>query len=468
MKKLLAILGALGLTATGASSVVACNNNKKEDTNDLTKSFESLYKADAFDDTALAKWGLTKNNDKYDFTANTLDESTVTSTVTLKDGAVVKQLVKNLPATPAAENDIVAQYAAEDQSGITPTNKTITLSIKLTEFKAVKKENVLSWEDTKVTMTVTIQISLEAQQQDISKLQVQVPDQQVGDPASVTSGEATTAQDAVKTAVAKAIKAVSPSAVITTDYTIEGLDNIKAEDLSGGVKLKVQAVNGSKLLIGTSPEFTVKFVKKSDQKTDISGVTVANITQTVADNTNITGTEATAATDEIKAKVQEALDATVPGTVLNTDYTIDGMDKIVANADVSTPVNLTIKSQAASTKITGDSRTFTITFNNAAPTKKDISGLTITVDAQTVADNTNITAEEANTAVNAIKAAVQAKIDAEVSGTALDTDYTIDGLDQIVANADVSAPVQLTVKSQAASTKITGDTQPFTVTFNNK
>ncbi|AHI58125.1 hypothetical protein P344_03985 [Spiroplasma mirum ATCC 29335] len=45
MKKLIAILGALGLTATGASSVVACNNNKKEDTNDLTKSFKSSYNA---------------------------------------------------------------------------------------------------------------------------------------------------------------------------------------------------------------------------------------------------------------------------------------------------------------------------------------------------------------------------------------------------------------------------------------
>ncbi|AHF60830.1 hypothetical protein P344_02305 [Spiroplasma mirum ATCC 29335] len=364
MKKLLAILGALGLTATGASSVVACNNNKKEDTNDLTKSFESLYKSDAFNDEALGKWGLTKNNNKYDFNANSLDESTVTSTVTLKDGAIVKQLVKTLPTTPADENDIVAQYTAENQSGITPTNKTITLSVKLTEFKAVKKENVLSWEGTKVTMTVTIQILLEAQQQDISSLQIQVPDQQVADTATVTSDEATTAQDAVKTAVAKAVKAVSPSAVITTDYTIEGIDIIKAGDLSAGVQLDIKAVNGSKLLIGTSPKFIVKFVKKSEQKTDISAVTVQNITQTVADNTILTADEANAAVNSIKAAVQAKIDDLVSGTALDTDYTIDGIDNITTGADVSTPVQLTVKSKSDSTKITGDTQPFTVTFNN--------------------------------------------------------------------------------------------------------
>ncbi|AHF57814.1 lipoprotein [Spiroplasma eriocheiris] len=45
MKKLLAILGAVGLTATGASNIVACDNNKSEDKKDLPPDPNPTYNA---------------------------------------------------------------------------------------------------------------------------------------------------------------------------------------------------------------------------------------------------------------------------------------------------------------------------------------------------------------------------------------------------------------------------------------
>ncbi|WP_368486427.1 lipoprotein [Spiroplasma sp. DGKH1] len=65
MKKLLAILGAVGLTATGASSVVACNGEKSSEKNPSTldgKTFQtSLAELNKITKDNSASWGSSKD-----------------------------------------------------------------------------------------------------------------------------------------------------------------------------------------------------------------------------------------------------------------------------------------------------------------------------------------------------------------------------------------------------------------------
>ncbi|AHF60854.1 hypothetical protein P344_02460 [Spiroplasma mirum ATCC 29335] len=65
----------------------------------------------------------------------------------------------------------------------------------------------------------------------------------------------------------------------------------------------------------------------------------------------------------IKATVQETL-AKVASEVTDADYTIAGIEEIKKDADVSKPVTLTVKANADSTKITGDSKSFAVTFKS--------------------------------------------------------------------------------------------------------
>ncbi|AHF57563.1 lipoprotein [Spiroplasma eriocheiris] len=177
MKKLLDILGAVGLTATGASSVVACNKEDKNDTpsNDLTDSFKSSY--DASNAVAdMGKYGVSAKDDKYNFDSANIDVATVNTLLTTgqAEGAKIKSVaLEASAAVPTAADQLIAFVSGTATDLVATEDGKVEVTLTLTEAKAVEDTTVKSalvyadettptttykWEKTDTTMEVKISV----------------------------------------------------------------------------------------------------------------------------------------------------------------------------------------------------------------------------------------------------------------------------------------------------------------------
>ena len=241
MKKLLAILGAISLTATGASSVVACNKeDKKEDIKNL-----SSY-SDAHQKNALAVSNAIAKTANKAVGENTGAYKAINSVVidTLKSISKISNLTGS---------KLQVNVLDEKKSEFTIHHSEFKNSDKIIiAVKALSGSELKG--SLKVNLTVTDQVVV-----NLTKVTITVPDQTIHGDTSI-AGDVT----ALQTTITNAVKGTSALSglVINTDYTIEGLNQIVA----GKTPTELSAFNffvkaKSTKATGERPKFSVKVTK---------------------------------------------------------------------------------------------------------------------------------------------------------------------------------------------------------------
>ncbi|MBH8623203.1 MULTISPECIES: spiralin lipoprotein [Spiroplasma] len=254
MKKLLAILGALGLTATGATTVVACNkgDNSKDTLGGLKASdFEKALLGVA-DGTALNTKvigivaGKVTDEAKNKEITNNLKLFGYTFVVTTKD--VIFPLEKDkkftLTIEKASDDKIKTFYKAGESKGISDADLTLVKKIqgyvsgtKFSSEITIKDQGAAAVDvsgATKPTVaeqTITVKDKTDVKAANLSKLNTD---------AAITGPVAT---------VIKAVAGVDQTVVLGTDYTItnneaEG-DYTNAKAVEFTVTTKGNKISGS-------------------------------------------------------------------------------------------------------------------------------------------------------------------------------------------------------------------------------
>ncbi|AHF57712.1 lipoprotein [Spiroplasma eriocheiris] len=337
MKKLLAILGAIGLTATGASSVVACNKeDKKEDVKNLSSYSEAHKK-----EIALAVTNAIAKTSNKAAGENTAAYKAINSAVidTLKSISKVSKLTG-----PKLQVNVLDKNNAEFTTHNSEFKKGDQLIIVVKALSGSELKGSL-----KVNLTVTDQVVV-----DLTKVTITVPAQTIPGDKSV-AGDVTALQIAITNAV-KGTSALS-GLTIDTDYTIEGLNQIvvgKTPVELSAMKFSVKAK--STKIIGETPKFSVN-VTKAAVAVDLTKVTITVPTQTIPGDKSVAG-DVTA----LQIAITNAVKGTsaLSGLTIDTDYTIEGLNQIVVG---KTPVELSsfeFSVKAKSVKATGETPKFKV------------------------------------------------------------------------------------------------------------
>ncbi|AGM26014.1 spiralin [Spiroplasma syrphidicola EA-1] len=235
MKRLLAILGAVGLTATGSSAVVACNNGSSATSNDISsiKSITNPALVPAKDEAAVEKAEVVKSIKKN-----------------------VEQAVQKIAAKAVETTDYTYDVFSDDKGTeyktVNLTEATADVYVKIT---AVKESKLIVGETGYIKVTLPKAGSFVKQEIKDVKVADQAIAITVGNVTDVQDNELAvinqdkTMLDAVSTEISKLVL----GAVITTDYTITN-DAAKGDYSSPKtINFTVKATNTSKLVKG---EFT--------------------------------------------------------------------------------------------------------------------------------------------------------------------------------------------------------------------
>ncbi|AOX43986.1 spiralin [Spiroplasma sp. NBRC 100390] len=330
MKRLLVILGAFGLTATGATSVVACNNKNVAD-NDLSK-VKSITAPTVV--TAVKSESVTKDEVKTALAANVL------------------LAVQGIAKTAKADDftyDVFKDNKGTTYSNVNLKTGTADVYVKITAAKG-KKVVVNSSGYIKVTLPKEGTVD----KKDIAGTTVVDP-QLIADSSKKYSD--LLANQTLITAVVTGIKTkTSLDTVVTTDFTLTSDKTATASQAAGSVKITVTAATGSTKISGKF-DFTILLKAATPAKKDITGTTVVD-PQLTADTSKkysdllANQTLITAVVTGIKTKT--SLD-----TVVTTDFTLTS-DKTATASQAAGSVKITVTAAAGSTKISGTFE-FTIT-----------------------------------------------------------------------------------------------------------
>ncbi|WP_283272413.1 spiralin lipoprotein [Spiroplasma sp. SV19] len=424
MKRLLAILGAFGLTATGATTVVACNNNKVAD-NDLAK-IKSITAPAAV--TAANSESVTKEEVKTALAANVLSA------------------VQGIAKTAKADDftyDVFKDSKGTAYSNVNLKTGTADVYVKITAAKD-KKVVINSTGYIKVTLpkegTVVKQ----------SIAGATVTDLKLAANTGQTYADLLKDQTLIDAVVAGIKTETGLDTTVTTDFTL-GSNKAGTDNQAAGTVTITVTAKGNKIE-GTFT-FDITLELPAPSKKSIAGATVTDLK--LAANTGQTYADL--------LKDQTLIDAVVAGiktetgldTTVTTDFTL-GSNK--AGTDNQAAGTVTITVTAKGNKIEG-TFTFDITLELPAPSKKSIAGATVT--------DLKLAANTGQTYADLLKD--QTLIDAVVAGikteTGLDTTVTTDfTLGSNKAGTDNQAAGTVTITVTAKGNKIEG-TFTFDITL---
>ncbi|AHF57565.1 spiralin repeat-containing protein [Spiroplasma eriocheiris] len=453
MKKLLAILGAVGLTATGASSVVACSNSdKSEPTDELTN-------LSSYNDKQKEQISVAISN----AIANTANKAAGEKTEAYKaiNDAVIDSL-KHI-------SEVEALNAVKVQINILDENKE-EFTTHHAQFsdgdKIIVNIKALDGSELTGSLEVSLTVTSKVQQQDLTNLKVSIDPIEVEDNTKVTDTEANDAKDKVIKAISEAVKKLQSTAT-DKDYTVDGIDNIKAGDLSKGVTLTVKAVDKSELLKGSSSPINVKFNSQEVKKTDLGIISVQPLAISVSKTDKLAASDV----DFVKTKVQGFVkttleDNSVSGAIEGTYYDINGLESIKAGQDISKGLKFTITAKDDSKILTGK-REFNVTFKQQEENKDQ--GLVNAIKAKVDAiSGEKLTISPEGNDQPAAETVIEKLIDGEISEAKADAEVKYGYADFKAPTADESGSIKVTVTITKGAASATSKELTFTINFHQE